>query len=132
VTYDDANYNSARADSTWYHIVWVAHGDDDVDLYLDGTRVLASAVGQLPPFNNTTKVNIGRSAYSAGRGHDGELDEIRLHTAVRGDIAAFCKADHQNQIDDILTWSAEENAPAGNLNLGSSMASKMLFRMDSL
>lgn len=73
--------------NAWYHVCFIRDGSS-VYLFLNGVRVGTGTI-TLEPSTNIGDLNLGRSAFAAGREYTGHYDEVRICQEVFYDTAGF-------------------------------------------
>lgn len=101
---------SAISTGTWYRVTltWDINASEK-KLYLNDAVDNSNADGNRPG-DNAQAFDIG--AYTASyNSHDGILDEFRVEDTARD--LAWTKASYNSELNTLLTYGAEEEAPAG-------------------
>jgi len=116
--YGGANADTGFNDGSWHTITWEMQPDaDTITIYVDGQAQAITYTQQATP-DNTGNLQYGfcLGCYNTSSGqslyYTGDLDVVRLASAVRG--AAWAKFFHHNlaEADNELTWGDLEFNPA--------------------
>jgi len=97
--------------SEWHHFVFTIPGLNLVDTYIDGSFLVQDAWGDC----SLECDYIGRTSASASYDWNGLIDEVRISSSARS--AAWIKASHESEIDDLLDFGSEEEATPSGLSM---------------